>query len=425
LKLAIITVGLGFGDEGKGQTTAFLCKHLKPSYVVRYSGGPQCGHNVVASDGRKHCFSQFGAGSFEGVPTYIGPKVIIDPLAMAHEAEHLLALGVDVESDIPIRVHGSCLITTDYHQRLNRAREVMRGAGAQHGSCGRGIGETRDYANRFGQHAIVAHDMFDHKVLLEKLERLARYTEEELAKIDAPTLLPAPLRVAEDLEDRGWPFDGGPLPPCDTAIFEGAQGVLLDEWHGFYPHTTWSTVTDKHAREMAEEAKAQRIYTLGVTRAFTTRHGAGPLPTYDVELTKRLRDVNNPFNTWQGDFRVGHIDLPLLRYAIASCGPIHGLAVSWLDHFVEGPVGVDYHGSLPISRPYPSIDMQRIQGEALQHAIPLYARMSRYELLDRLGRDMAPVVLGGYGPTSEERGGPLLSLLKPKELTRGQPTPVA
>src|SRR6059058_3818313 len=94
MRRAIVTVGLGFGDEGKGAAVDFLCRRHCADLVVRYSGGSQAGHNVQLPDGRHHTFSQFGAGTLAGVPTYLGPRVILHPTALAREAGHLVGLGV-------------------------------------------------------------------------------------------------------------------------------------------------------------------------------------------------------------------------------------------------------------------------------------------------------------------------------------------
>ncbi|HZY88526.1 MAG TPA: adenylosuccinate synthetase, partial [Gemmataceae bacterium] len=97
MRRAIITVGLGFGDEGKGATVDYLARRLEADLVVRYCGGSQAGHNVQLPDGRRHTFSQFGAGTLASASppprTYLGPNVIIDPLALVREARHLTELG--------------------------------------------------------------------------------------------------------------------------------------------------------------------------------------------------------------------------------------------------------------------------------------------------------------------------------------------
>src|SRR5271167_1413742 len=126
MKRAIITVGLGFGDEAKGATVDFLTRKYRADLVIRYCGGSQAGHNVQLPDGRRHTFSQFGAGTLVAGSrrprTWLGPNVIIDPPAMLREAQHLCELGIDD----PIRlltVHPRCLVTTVWHRTVNQLRE--------------------------------------------------------------------------------------------------------------------------------------------------------------------------------------------------------------------------------------------------------------------------------------------------------------
>ncbi len=145
MKRAIITVGVGFGDEGKGAMVDFLAREFKADLVIRYCGGRQAGHNVQLPDGRRHTFSQFGAGTLAGDSrrhrTYLGPNVVIDPPAFVREAEHLTELGVSAPTQL-LTVHPRCLVATFWHRTLNRLREMSRGED-KHGSCGQGIGEAR------------------------------------------------------------------------------------------------------------------------------------------------------------------------------------------------------------------------------------------------------------------------------------------
>mgnify|MGYP001811918586 CR=1 FL=1 len=131
---AIVTVGLGFGDEGKGATVDFLTRELNAELVIRYSGGAQAGHNVQLTDGRRHTFSQFGSGTFAGAKTYLGPRMVICPSTLVPEAEHLQRLGVRQPKSL-LTAHPDCLLATDAHRFMNRLRELDRGAD-RHGSCG-------------------------------------------------------------------------------------------------------------------------------------------------------------------------------------------------------------------------------------------------------------------------------------------------
>ncbi|WP_426114858.1 adenylosuccinate synthetase [Massilia sp. PWRC2] len=120
-------------------------------------------------------------------------------------------------------------------------------------------------------------------------------------------------------------------PGC--VLFEGAQGVLLDEWRGFHPHTTWSSTTPAAAEAVAREAgQSAAMEHLGVLRTYLTRHGAGPLPT-DVVRLDLLTEPHNGADGWQGVFRRGHPDALLLRYALTVAGPFSGLLLSHLDVF--------------------------------------------------------------------------------------------
>ncbi len=335
MKRAVIVQGLGFGDEGKGATVDFLARELSADLVIRYCGGSQAGHNVVLPDGRRHAFAQFGAGTFAGAATYLGEQMIVNPPAMNAEAKHLRELtGEDPFQRLSI--HPRALVSTVYHQQLNRLRELSRGAN-RHGSCGHGIGETRHYWLRYGRDAIYAADLHDRdaldgrlellrqRALIEAQEFIDRVPEDEQWRLE---LFMEPLTpIARELELLGEPLDLQPSPPaCKTAIFEGAQGVLLDEWRGFHPHTTWSTVTLQHALAMAEKSGADALCILGVTRSYLTRHGVGPLPTWSPELDRLLSDSGNPVNAWQGAMRRGWLDLMLLSYAADVAGaPLNGI----------------------------------------------------------------------------------------------------
>jgi adenylosuccinate synthase len=438
MKRAIITVGLQFGDEAKGACVDSLCRRSPVDYVVRYSGGCQAGHNVQTAAGNRHCFSQFGSGTLAGVKTILGPQVVIDPFAINREQESLRRNHKIFNPWQYLQIADRCLVSTPYHQALNRFKERLRGRD-RHGSCGMGLGETRSYWLEHGEDAIFAVDLFQRSILVSKLDLLRRRVIEQIHDHHIVGLLPsedevdialrgidillemAPATLARNLRSQ---IDAlaitslseilGQLEASRTVVFEGAQGVLLDEYAGFHPHTTWSEVTDRLALDLIEGCGgSEEICTLGLIRAFTTRHGAGPLPTEDVDLTGRLIDVGNPTNPWQGRMRVGHLDLPLLHYAIQACQQIDGLAVSWLDAFDVGSLCVSYDDLPPqnslqqqISGPptptRPDLYLQELRGRCLVDANPRYETVDREGLLNRLAT-IAPVVMKASGPTHSGR----------------------
>ena len=421
MRRGVIVQGLGFGDEGKGATVDFLARALSAELVVRFSGGSQAGHNVVLPDGRCHTFSQFGAGTLAGAATYLGRQMIIHPRAMHREAAHLFELtGNDPFEQL--QVHPQALVTTIYHQELNRLRELARGA-HRHGSCGHGIGKTRSYWLKYGSDAIFAADLHDDESLEPKLELLRQRALLEMQEFIAAVPPAEGFRtsifresaasVARELHSLGRPLDmSATIPAACVTIFEGAQGILLDEWRGFHPHTTWSTVTLEPALDMAEELGIEELCTLGLTRAYLTRHGAGPMPTYDAEFDARMSDPGNPRNPWQGGIRFGWLDLVLLRYAAyVAGGQLGGLVVNGLDQVNDEqlklasgyrmPDGTQVT-DLPISA-MPNLATQETLTNLLAQIIPAYESLTKHELCQRLANEIAPLTILGNGRTWQER----------------------
>ena len=347
----VIVVDLGYGDAGKGTVVDWLCSPYGgldgpggPVHtVVRFNGGAQAGHNVVTADGRHHTFAQFGSGTFwPGVRTFLSRFMLVDPLALAAEAAHLAAVGVSDALD-RLAVDADALLATPYHRAANRARELARGLD-RHGSCGMGIGETASYALRFPADAPRVGDCAAPRALAGKLGLLHDRLSDEVGPLDAP---PVPdlceayraFAAAVAVVDSG--YLAGVLRR-GRVVFEGAQGVLLDEWRGFHPYTTWSTTTFANAETLLAEAlptgEGTRGVRLGVVRGYMTRHGPGPFVTEDPTL--EMPEPHNRQGDWQGAFRVGHFDAVALRYAISVAGGVDALAVTHLDTVARHPVQV-------------------------------------------------------------------------------------
>jgi adenylosuccinate synthase len=325
-----------------------------------------------------HTFSQFGSGTFARVLTYIGPEVIISPLFMVNEANHLISLGLNPWK--LLKVDGNCLITTVYHQGLNRHKELARGD-QRHGSCGLGIGATREHALLKPDDALRMKDLIDRsyrgrRAAINKLTKIQHWacsqTGEPLSKHMTPEaayiyLVDASLRI--DVVDK--------MPDFKMAVFEGAQGMLLDENHGYHPYTTWSTVTLKHAGELLLGTDTE-VNVVGCIRSYLTRHGEGTFLSYNKSLSKRLTDADphNLRNEWQGNIRYGLLDLNVLAFSKAALGgKLHSISLSCLDH---------------INRTIPVLN-----GEV--------KRMGRDGVKKIVEQFLAPVVITGYGPCHTDR----------------------
>ncbi|WP_188286163.1 adenylosuccinate synthetase [Streptomyces sp. CBMA29] len=327
-----IVVDLGFGDAGKGAAVDRLCQDGTVQAVVRFNGGAQAAHNVVTADGRHHTFAQFGSGTLRGVRTHLSRFMTVDPLALAAEADHLRAVGVPDPYAL-LSVDRAAPLATPYHAAANRLREQARGAD-RHGSCGMGVGEAAAYALAHPGDAPTVGDCASRPRLLRQLRLLRDRLADELGPLPAPPVEDC-AEVLAAFARTVTLTDGSALHDLlrrGPAVFEGAQGVLLDEWHGFHPYTTWSTTTFANAETLLAEAGTPGgARRLGVVRTYTTRHGPGPLVTEDPELTPLLPEPHNGHGRWQGAFRTGHFDAVAHAYAVEVCGGVDALAVTHLD----------------------------------------------------------------------------------------------
>ena len=440
---AILVAGLGFGDEGKGSVVDFLTRKHESRLNVRFSGGAQAGHNVVTSDGRHHCFAQWGSGTLAGAKTYLSRYMLVNPTYMLPEGDHLVSLGVD-DAFKRMFIDQNALLTTPFHVSLNRLRETQRRIKStlEFGTCGMGIGETVDWAIRDPELAIRMRDLTDLVGLANKLRGI-----QIRACLEAKTLVrdwpkdsggEVDLDILEDNEvvdrfiqdttellkrgvsivksmDIGKVFDEG-----DTVIFEGAQGALLDEEWGFHPHTTWSNCTFENAIKILKQisgTSGTKYTRLGVTRSYHTRHGVGPLPSEGLELDIKDHNVDGK---WQGSFRLGHFDFVLARYARFIIEGVDAIAVNHLDQ-VSGPqqvcIGHNFQGQTMYRIKFGINHEMHLELEAMcnkygEEAEPIQSVVSPVytELrgVDRLVGAIsqvfkAPVTIKSYGPTAEDK----------------------
>ncbi len=389
----VAVVDLGYGDAGKGTVVDAICANRPVRAVLRFNGGAQAAHNVLTESGRHHTFAQFGAGTLRGVPTHLTRFMVVDPLALAAEAN---ALGNPFEL---LTVDGDALLATPWHRAANQRRERARGD-ARHGSCGMGVGETMAYALGHPD-APRAADVLSRTRLRRRLAAVAA----DLGPADVPLddVVDAFLAFGRTVAIVGAGHTGRLLRegPC---VFEGAQGVLLDEWRGWHPHTTWSTTTFANVAELCPSFRR-----LGVVRTYTTRHGAGPFVTEDPALD--LPETHNGVGRWQGAFRTGHFDAVAHRYAVEVAGGVDGLAVTHLDVPARCPelrvCGSYTLDGEPWTRivpgPYRDLDHQADLTARLERARP--GPLSRPDdwagaLGSLLG---APVLIESHGPSAADK----------------------
>jgi len=444
---ATIMTDLSYGDTGKGTTTEYLASLSESAAVIRFNGGGQAEHNIVTPDGRHHTFSQFGAATF--IPetvTHLSRDMLVNPINMCAEADHLEQLGVN-DAWERTTVDEDARIVTPYHRAGNRLRELARSHGTgRHGSTGQGISEAvMDWIFR-DDLTLHAGDITKSD-LVQKLESIRLNKRDQMAAfgrtlaeqtpdwqaLNDPTLSEWYAELYTDWAKKLRIVAGDHLAQLaieyDHLLFEPAQGILLDEKHGFHPHTTWSNTTPMNAQRQLEHINyTGDVTTLGILRAYTTRHGFGPFVTEDSELDEPLREYHNGRGLWQGGFRIGHFDAVAHRYAANVAGHLDGLVVTGIDRVAELPEWkYATHYELPdatdidryaiadetgnVRDIVPSSDGDKRHVRRLTNmmfaAEPVYESIQSPEpndIIRTIEREMGRrVVLASYGPTVDDK----------------------
>lgn len=313
---ASVVIGACFGDEGKGLLTDYLSG--PDTTVVRFNGGAQAGHTVVTPK-QKHVFHHLGSGSLAGAATYLSRFFIVNPFLWQKE---ISVLGFSPKTAID----PAAPLSTPYDMLINQATEEARGT-SRHGSCGLGINETVERVER-KEHATLASDCRQPKRLTDKLiairecYALSRMSElgirpnsRFLELLYSESLLESFLVAAKHLA-RSCDFRKPDTLRNKQLVFEGAQGLLLDQSHSFFPHVTRSNTGLSNVVEIAAEAGFTDLNVYYLTRTYMTRHGAGPFPTEDRAMC--FADETNQPNNWQGSLRFGGLDMPLIAQAVHS-----------------------------------------------------------------------------------------------------------
>ena len=330
----VVVLGTQWGDEGKGKIVDLLTE--KATGVVRFQGGHNAGHTLVIK-GEKTVLHLIPSGILrEGVECMIGNGVVLSPEALLKEIDMLEAEGVPVSERLQLSV--ACQLILPYHAALDAAREAARGSKAI-GTTGRGIGPA--YEDKAARRGLRLGDLLDAERFAEKLKTVMEYHNfalehlykaepldydtvlaETMAYVDRlrPMMADIPTRLHE-LRESG-----------DNVMFEGAQGSLLDIDHGTYPYVTSSNTTAGGASTGSGVGPRDLDYILGITKAYTTRVGAGPFPTelFD-DVGAAIAKKGQEFGATTGRARrCGWLDAVALRSAM-RLNSITGLCVTKLD----------------------------------------------------------------------------------------------
>jgi adenylosuccinate synthase len=315
---AIVLVGAQWGDEGKGKATDLLGGDV--DYVVRYQGGNNAGHTVVIGD-ESYALHLLPSGILTpGVVPVIGNGVVIDPEVLLREMTALRDRGVSVDR---LTISADAHLIMPHHVALDRVTERFLGK-AQIGTTGRGIGPA--YGDKVARMGIRVQDLFDEKILRQKLDLALREKNQLLVKIynrralDLETVVADYLRYADVL--RPHVVDSSllltrALDDGKVVLWEGSQGTLLDVDHGTYPFVTSSSPTAGGAAAGSGIGPTRIDSVVGIIKAYTTRVGSGPFPTELLDdMGEHLRKVGGEVGVTTGRLRrCGWFDAVIARYA--------------------------------------------------------------------------------------------------------------
>ena len=351
---AAVVIGANYGDEGKGLVTDYLAANAHGSgiTVIRYNAGAQAGHTVQLQSGLRHVFSHFSSGTFAGSKTYLSEYFVANPILFNQELAKLISYGYPTKPTI----HPAAVVSTPYDMYLNQLFETSMGK-KRHGSCGVGIGETIE-RNLHKDYQLTVSDLFNQSYLrkklllirdqwvelrsLELIKRKLSKDEQEL--VDSSEVFDHFLSDIQLFLENIYIDDYDSIDKDESIIFEGAQGLRLDQNNKHFPHVTRSNTGIENVSWIAKKMHIDTLDIHYVTRCYLTRHGAGPLADeYSNCPFINFKDETNIPHKFQGSLRFAPLNIHTMNKEInADLDKLsHNisrqitLVTTCLDHFEE------------------------------------------------------------------------------------------
>jgi len=417
---ATIVMGGQWGDEGKGKLTDTLA--ASASMVVRANGGANAGHTVQTDQGvfKLHLIPSGILNS--SCLSIVGAGVVVDPKRMLEEMDHLHDRGISLE---PLRISERAHVVLPYHPVLDGLEEAERRDGSI-GTTLRGIGPA--YSDKVSRRGLRVGDLVAPNTLRDFLgEALPRWNRILVGVYGAEPF--ALDKLYEELSGYGdrlrayvgatEPLVSDALDRAEQIIIECAQGAMLDIDYGTYPFVTSSSTTAAGACQGAGVPPTSVKRVLGVFKAYSTRVGAGPLPTELMDATGDLiRERGHEYGATTGrPRRTGWFDAVAARY-VAKLNGVSDMAMTLLDVFdvfetIQVCVAYELDGEMLTTVParseqlarvrpvYEQLDGWKTATFTARHADALPPRALAYLrfISDRVG---VPISLVGVGPDREQ-----------------------
>ncbi len=330
----VVVIGTQWGDEGKGKIVDWLSE--KAELVVRFQGGHNAGHTLVV-DKKIFKLSLLPSGIVrENTIVLIGNGVVIDPFHLKKEIDELKNQNIQISPENLI-ISDSAFLILPIHQVIDQLRENKKNT-EKIGTTGRGIGPC--YEDKVGRRGLRICDLYDKDDLSLKLSKLYSFHNIWLRAMGEKNFDPKEIfknlwnlgQTLKSYVQPSWLLINKYNQPSFNILFEGAQGTFLDVDHGTYPFVTSSNTIASQAGIGAGLGPTDIDYTLGITKAYTTRVGSGPFPTEDdgedgIVLGKK----GHEFGTVTGrQRRCGWFDSILVRQSVSLSG-VKGIALTKLD----------------------------------------------------------------------------------------------
>jgi len=399
---SVVVLGCQWGDEGKGKIVDYLA--AQADYVVRYQGGSNAGHTIRVGN-ETYRLRLLPSGVLQRKKLVIGNGVVVDPEVLLKEIADLKSKGFNTDLSLSDRAH----VTLSYHMLLDAAEENFKGT-LRSGSTMRGIGPT--YTDKVARYGIRTSDLLDSETLEQKITQNAMLKQKMLnlvygsnAQISKEELLETCRKFGEALQsyivDTSILINKA-LDEGKRVLFEGAQGLLLDIDYGVYPFGTSSNTAVGAVCTGTGVGPTRIGEILGVIKAYTSRVGAGPLPTELTDETgAKLQEKGKEFGTVTGRRRrCGWLDAVALRYASRING-LTGIALTKLDTlggFEPVKICLEYRANGKVISEQPS------SIQVYSRCLPVYEEMAgwpdfsetEWTSIARQGYDALPVEARNY-----------------------------
>lgn len=357
-----IISGSLFGDEGKGTFVDFLASEKGIHQNVRYNGGSQASHTVQIGD-KLHKFSQLGSNMFDELnKTFLSANTIVNPFNLYTEAKIFSdKTGISVYEILKkIYIDRNALVVTPYHKLIGQIKEIIN-VNSKRGSVGTGVSQTRRLYDEFG-FGIRVKDIENitdetKRKIIELFDYTNSFVKENIDNADSSLLKKLidskDLYYLTDVSNKDYIIKCYEnlmrnnyfnlvnnikefYSPKEDILMEGSQGLLIDVKYGIKPNTTLLDTTNHYGVYLSKEIDYDPI-KIGASRAFSSRHGEGILPTKDAFLQSVITDPNQESNYWQGSPIYGWYDALLTRYS-QSVNDNDEIFMSGLDELSSFPI---------------------------------------------------------------------------------------